>query len=137
MNPHHNQNYTKTFIEEVLFAIRQCVSSDKYSISLNEKRPENISFIREYNLRSDKIKAILTQIRAEVFCHSLRNTKPGYEHEVLYVFVPQVTLFNALDEEETVDIYTKFNVTGLPSAIHTIVISFHKRNKPVAYLFRS
>ena len=39
-------------------------------------------------------------------------------------------------EEETVDVYTKFNVIDLPSGSRAVVISFHKRNKPVDYLFR-
>ena len=56
--------------------------------------------------------------------------------EVLYVFVPQVQLFNADGEEETVDIYTKFNVIDMSNGSRTIVISFHKPNKPIDYLFR-
>ena len=43
------------------------------------------------------------QIETDDFCHSLQNTKIGYEYEVLYVFVPQIQLFNAEGEEETVD----------------------------------
>ena len=67
---------------------------------------------------------------------SLQNTKIGFEHEVLYVFVPQVQLFNSDGEEETVDVYTKFNIIDLPSGSRAVVISFHKRNKPIDYLFR-
>ena len=76
------------------------------------------------------------QIKVEDFCHSLQNTKIGYEYEVLYVFVPQVQLFNAEGKEELVDLYTKFNVLNLPSGRKTVVVSFHKRNKPIDYLFR-
>lgn len=36
----------------------------------------------------------------------------------------------------TVDVYTKFNVIDLPSGSRAVVISFHKRNKPIDYLFR-
>ena len=39
-------------------------------------------------------------------------------------------------DAETVDIYTKFNVIDLPTGKRTVVISFHKRNKPIDYLFR-
>ena len=76
------------------------------------------------------------QIETEDFCHSLQNTKIGYEYAVLYVFVPQVRLFNADGEEETVDVYTKFNIIDLSSGSRTVVISFHQRNKPIDYLFR-
>lgn len=136
MNPYYNQNYSREEIEAILAKIKACVCAGKYSISLNERRQENIDFINEYNIRSDKQKSILMQIEVEDFCHSLQNTNIGYEYEVLYVFVPQVQLFNADGEEETVDVYTKFNVIDLPSGSRAVVISFHKRNKPIDYLFR-
>ena len=135
MNPHYNQNYTREEIDAVLAKIKSCVAKNRYTISLNENRQENIDFIYEYNLRSNKQKSILMQIKTEDFCHSLQNTKIGYEYEVLYVFVPQIQLFNADGEEEIVDVYTKFNVIDLPSGSRTVVISFHKRNKPIRYLF--
>jgi hypothetical protein len=136
LNPHYNQNYTREEIDAVLSRIKSCVEKGRYTISQNENRQENIDFINEYNIRSDKQKSILMQIQTEDFCHSLQNTKIGFEHEVLYVFVPQVQLFNADGEEETVDVYTKFNIIDMPSGSRAVVISFHKRNKPVDYLFR-
>ena len=136
MSEHYNQNYTKEEIDLVVEKIKECVISNKYTISLNEKRQENIDFINEYNINSNKQKHILLQLKTEDFCHTLQNTKIGYECEVLYVFVPQVELFNADGEEETVDIYTKFNIIELPKGNRTVVISFHKRNKPIQYLFR-
>lgn len=136
MNPHYNQNYTREEIEDVLEKIKTCVSAGNYTISLNERHQENIDFLNEYNIRSDKQKSILMQIEVEDFCHSLHNTHIGFEYEVLYVFVPQVQLFNADDEEETVDIYTKFNIIDLTDGSRVVVISFHKRNKPIDYLFR-
>lgn len=136
MNEHYNQDYTYEQIKEILAKIKQCVSAGKYSIALNENRQENMNFINEYNLRSDRQKSILMQLEVEDFCHSLQNTKPGYTHEDLYVFVPQVQLFHADGEEESVDIYTKFNVIDLPSGSRTVVISFHKLNRPIEYAFR-
>ena len=136
LNLHYNQNYTREEIDAVLSRIKSCVEKGRYTISQNENRQENIDFINEYNIRSDKQKSILMQIQTEDFCHSLQNTKIGFEHEVLYVFVPQVQLFNADGEEETVDVYTKFNIIDMPSGSRAVVISFHKRNKPVDYLFR-
>ena len=139
LSVHNNQNprnYPRKEIEEVLEIIKACVSSDRYIISLNENRQENIDFINEYNIRSEKQKSILKQIEVDDFCCSFQNFKPGYEHETLYIFVPQVLLYNADGEEEIVDIYTKFNIIDRPDGKRTIVISFHKRNKPIDYLFR-
>ncbi|MEG0836063.1 MAG: hypothetical protein RR413_11525 [Christensenellaceae bacterium] len=136
MDPHYNQNYSKGDISEILDRIKVCVSSGRFIISQNENRQENINFINEYSIRSDKQKSILMQIEVEDFCHSLQNTKLGFEYEVLYVFVPQVQLFNAEGEEEPVDVYTKFNVIDVPTGSRAVVISFHKLNRPIDYLFK-
>ena len=136
MNSHYNQNYTKQEIDEILDKVKNCVYNNRYTISLNENRQENIYFINEYNIYSNKQKKILLQLKVEDFCHSLQNTKPGYEYEVLYVFVPQVNLFNAEGVEEKVDIYIKINIIDMSNGSRTIVISFHKRNKAITYLFR-
>ena len=136
MNPYYNQNYTREQIDAILDKIKDCVVNNKYTIALNENRQENVDFINEYNIRSDKQKSILLQLRTEDFCHTLQNTKIGFEYEVLYVFVPQVQLFNVDGEEEMVDVYTKFNIIDMQNGSRTVVISFHKPNKPIDYLFR-
>ena len=56
MHSYYNQNYSREEIEDILEKIKACVSIGKYSISLNDKRQENIDFINEYNIRSDKQK---------------------------------------------------------------------------------
>jgi hypothetical protein len=136
MNSHYNQNYSEQEIDEILDKVKNCVYNNRYTISLNENRQENIDFINEYNIYSNKQKKILLQLKVEDFCHSLQNTKPGYEYEVLYVFVPQVNLFNAEGVKEKVDIYIKINIIDMSNGSRTIVISFHKRNKAITYLFR-
>lgn len=135
-NSHYNQNYTREEIESVLLKIKECVETGRFQISMNENRQENINFINEYNIYPKKRKEILMQISIEDFCHTLQNTKIGYEHEILYVFVPQVEMFNALGEKEKIDIYTKFNVIERLNGNRTIVVSFHKLNKPIEYLFK-
>ena len=135
MNSFYNRDYSREQIDAVLDKIKNCVVNNRYTISLNENRQENIDFINEYNIRSDKQKKILMQLCTEDFCYSLQNTKIGYEYEVLYVFVPRIQLFNADGEEEIIDVYIKFNLIDMPSDIRTVVISFHKRNKSIKYLF--
>ncbi len=136
MDINYNQNYTKEQIKSILEVIQNCVRDDRFTISLNENRQENIDFINNYNLPRKKQKDILLKINVEDFCHSLKNINVGYEHEVLYVFCPQILLFNIDDEEELVDIYTKFNIIDYAGGKKIIAISFHKRNKPIDYLFR-
>ncbi|WP_242984101.1 hypothetical protein [Clostridium putrefaciens] len=108
----------------------------RFTISKNEHRQENIDFINEYNIRSERQSSILLQIQTEDFCHSLKNVNLGFDHEVLYVFVPQVQLFNAEGKEEMVDVYAKFNIIDMQNGSRTVVISFHKPNKTIDYLFR-
>ena len=136
MNPYYNQNYTRKEVEAILLKIKNCILSGNYSISLNSNRKENIDFINTYNIRSEKQKNILMQITIDDFCHSLQNTKSGYEDETIYVFVPQVQLTNPNGQEEIVDIYTKFNIIEVSFENKLVVISFHKKNKPIKYLFR-
>ena len=51
-------------------------------------------------------------------------------------FCPTVELYTFEGEGENVDIYIKFNIIDYESDKKVITISFHKRNKPIDYLFR-
>lgn len=108
----------------------------RFVISKNESRQENIDFINEYNLSSKKQKEILLKIELEDFCHALQNTNLGFKHEILYVFCPQALLFSIDDQKELIEMYIKFNIIELSVGKRLVVISFHKRNKPIDYLFR-
>lgn len=137
MSEHYNQNYTREEVQDILNKIKDCINDNQYIISQNQNRAENVQFITEYRLDEKKRKEILLSIEVDDFCHSLNNTNPGYEHEVLYVFCPQRNLFDIFGEEEFVDIYTKFNIIEYKiDKKRVVTISFHKRNKPIDYLFR-
>jgi hypothetical protein len=136
MSQHYNQNYSKEEVTAILQKIHDCIRGGKYTIEKNKNRKENVALIREYNLTSEKQRRILLQIEPEDFCHSLQNINFGFEYETLYVFCPQVTLFNLDDEEKLIDIYTKFNIIDMKTGNRVVVISFHERNKPIEYLFR-
>jgi hypothetical protein len=136
MSPYYNQKYTIEEIDAILDKIKYCVKNKKYTISLNGNRQENINFINEYNIRSDKQESILLKLQAQDFCHTLQNKNIGFEYEVLYVFVPQIQFFNADGEEQTICVYIKFNVIDMYNGNRTVVISFHELNKPIDYLFR-
>lgn len=137
VSEHYNQNYTREEVQVILNKIKDCINDNQYIISQNQNRAENVQFINEYRLDDKKKKEILLSIEVDDFCHSLNNTNPGYEHEVLYVFCPQRNLFDIFGEEEFVDIYTKFNIIEYKiDKKRVVTISFHKRNKPIDYLFR-
>jgi hypothetical protein len=136
VNEHYNQNYTKETISAVLSLIQNCIEQGNYTISMNNNRQENKDFVAEYNLNTKRQKKLLLRIKTKDFCHSLKNTNPGYENEVLYVFVPQYKLFNIDGIEKVVDVYTKFNLIEYRNSRRTVVISFHERNKQISYCFR-
>lgn len=134
--PHDKQGYTVDAITAVLQTIQGCVRERRFIISRNMNRQENNDFINEYNLTSKKQIELLQRIEPTDFCHTLQNTNFGFEYEVLYVFCPQVMLFNFEGNAKPVDVYTKFNIIDYKSGKRVVVISFHKRNKPIEYLFR-
>lgn len=136
MNLHYNQNYSREEIASMLKLVYECVECGMYSVSRNVNRQENIDFINEYNIRSEKIESILNNLTVDDFCHTLQNTKAGYEDEKLYVFVPQVELFEADGVAIKVDIYIKTNIMNTSKGNRMVVIFFHKRNKPIQYAFR-
>ena len=135
MNEHYNQNYTEKECDVILQKIKICVNNNKFTVEQNKNRRENIQFIRDYNLNNSKQKSIILSIETTDFCHTLKNTNIGYEYETLYVFCPQRTLFDVFGEEEFVDIYMKFNIIEYGYDKRIVTISFHKRNKPIDYIF--
>ena len=136
MNEYYNLNYSEQEIDFILRKIKEYINENNFIISQNKKREENIRFIKEYNLTVSRQKKLLLSIVTKEFCHSLQNTNIGFEYETLYVFCPQRTLFDAFGEEALVEIYIKFNIIEYENNKQVVTISFHKRNKPVDYLFR-
>ena len=136
LNPHYNQSYTKQDIAKILNTVKLCVENDDYQLSLNKNRQENINFINDYSITSDRQKDILLNLKVEDFCHSLKNTHPGYEHEILYVFAPIKVLPNFFGEIENVQIYIKVNIMKRRNGKFVAVISFHKANKQITYCFK-
>jgi len=132
MSERYITSYTFDEISEILKTIQTCVAKDKFIISQNVNRAENNAFIAKFNLTTAKIKNIISLIEPDSFCYGLHNENVGYEHEILYVFCPQLVLAYG-DADEAVDVYSKFNVIDDE---RVVVISFHQRNYPVNYLFK-
>lgn len=136
MNLHYNQKHTLEEITSILKSTHDCIKQGRYTIAMKENRKENREFVVNYNLTETKRETILLNVEPEDFCYSLKNTKPGFEHETLYVFCPWVKLFNFDNKEVLIDIYIKFNIIKHNQGDLVIIISFHPRNKPINYLFR-
>lgn len=114
---------------------QKLIAEDRYSIAQNENRQENIEFIEDYRIFSKKEKEILLSLTHLDFCYAVDNEKEKFEDEVLYVFCKECEL-DHWGELVDVKIYIKTNVTKTRKGKYMFVISFHKLNKPITFLFR-
>jgi hypothetical protein len=135
-NPQKFVNFSPDDIKDYLDKLRKCVLEGRYSIAKNKNRQENIDFIEDYKITTKKEHEILLGIQFDDFCYAVENEKIEYAHEILYVFCKQHKL-DFWGTLENVDIYIKVNMVemsnGNPIAF---VVSFHKRNFRMTYLFR-
>ena len=130
------KDYSKEQIKNLVEIIKDCVREDRYTISLEENKSENIQFVEEYNINQKKRICILCDIDYKDFCYGLQNVKNGVEQNDLYVFCLQKELYNVEDKREIVDIYLKFDVICNEVNEYRVLVSLHKRNKPITYIFR-
>jgi hypothetical protein len=129
-------DFTPEDIKKYLDKFRKAVLEGKYIISKNQNRQENIEFIEDYKINTKKEKEILLGIQYDDFCYAVDNEKEEFAHEKLYIFCKcqELDYWGTL---ESVDIYIKINMTQTKRGDDfTIVVSFHKRNKPIKYLFK-
>lgn len=127
-------NIEKKDIEQYLSEVKQAVESDKYRLSRNIKRQDNINLFLDYVLDEAKAKEIILSLTAMDFSEILSNEHKGYEHERLYVFGKDVTLLERSGtKEKTLSLYIKFN--KLENSF-VIVISFHEQKYPLTYYFK-
>ena len=123
-------------IKAYLSKFRKFILDGKYSIAQNENRQENIDFIEDYKIDTKKEKEILLGIQYDDFCYAVDNDNEEFSHEILYIFCKcqELDYWGTL---EKVDIYIKINMTQTKSGDdYVIIVSFHKRNKPIEYLFK-
>lgn len=135
-NPQKFINFTPDEIKEYLDKFKKCVLEGRYSISQNENRQENIYFIEDYKVDTKKEHEILLGLQFDDFCYAVENDNIDFAHEVLYIFCKQHEL-DFWGTLETVDIYIKVNMIETRRGdLFSVVVSFHKRNFEVTYLFR-
>ena len=127
-------NIDKKDIEQYLFEIKEAVGKDRYRISRNSKRKDNVNLFLDYVIDEARAKEIILSLTAKDFSEILQNEHRGFEHERLYVFGKDVTLLERSgNEEKTVSLYIKFNKL---ENCFVIVISYHKQKYPLTYYFK-
>lgn len=75
MSEHYNQKYTKEDVEVILQKIKDCVNNNRYTISQNENRQENIRLINDYRLNSKKTKGYFIKYRSYGFLSFIKQYK--------------------------------------------------------------
>jgi hypothetical protein len=131
------KDYTEEQIKNLVEIIKDCIRENKYTISLEENKIENIQFLEEYNINEKKRIDILFNIEYKDFCYGLQNLKDGVELNDLYIFCVVRQLYDLEDKKDKIDIYLKFNVLCDENQEYRLLVSLHKRNKPITYLFKS
>jgi len=135
-NPEKLVDFTSDEIKGYLDKFRKCILDGRYTISQNANRQENIDFIEDYKVDTKKEQEILLGLQFDDFCYASQNDNPKFSHEILYIFCKQHEL-DFWGTLEIVDIYIKVNMIETRSGnLHSVVVSFHKRNYEITYLFR-
>ena len=130
------KDYSEEQIKNLIDIIKECVRENRYTISLEENKFENIQFLEEYNINEKKRINILFDLHYKDFCYGLQNMKDGIEQNNLYVFCIQKELYNIEGKKALIDIYLKFNIMCNEAEDYRLLVSLHQRNKPITYLFR-
>lgn len=129
-NPKKYTDFSKKEIRDYLKNIKISIVKETYYIAIN--RDENKKFLEDYNLTTQKIEEIILRLSVDNFCYAADNFKEEYKDEVLYVFCIDEVL-NYFGEFLDVDIYIKFNLINEDEFLY--IISFHKLQKPISFLF--
>ena len=130
------KNYTELQIKNLIDMIKDCVMENKYTILIDDNKTESLQFIEEYNITENKFMDIIFQLEYSDFCYGLHNMQYGIEKEDLYVFCPQHELYDIKGKMELVDIYLKLYILESNFNEYRFMVSLHKRNKPITYLFK-
>jgi hypothetical protein len=130
------RDYSEEQIKNLIESIKDCVRENRYTISLENNKLENIQFMQEYNINENKRMNILFDLNYKDFCYGLQNLNDGVEQNNLYIFCVQRGLYNIYGKKELIDIYLKFNIICDETEEYRILVSLHRRNKPITYVFK-
>ena len=127
-------NITREHVERYLSEVRELVMLNRYTLSINSNRSDNMDLFQKYIIDRNGAKNIILSLTADDFSTVLNNEHDGYEYERLYVFGKDVRLVERFGtEEKNVSLYIKFNKI---EKSYVIVISFHEQRYPLPLYFR-
>ncbi len=130
------RKHTKEEIQRYLKSTFTCIKAKLYTVSKDSKtRGKNVSFARVYDIESEEYEELFLSLTPDNFSHATQNWKPGFQHELLYVFRVDTTFFNVITSEyDDVTVYIKINLLETPK-MYCTYISCHEADetKPFDY----
>ncbi len=125
---------TKNEIEDYICIIKQAYGLNRYRFEVSDNREANRRLVRKYIINEQVLKEIIMDLKVEDFSEILKNNKPGFEHERLYVFGKKVKLLERFGEQEKeVSLYIKTNKLD---DNFVIIVSLHEEEYPVKKYFK-
>ena len=121
----------KVLVEFILDEMIECVEQGNFVVKQTDKNEE---FAFEFSLTIEEIRNMLLAIKVEDYFNSdeSRNFPGRYIHE----FCPNYSLCDIDGNEESVDVYIKFEVEEENTGKQTVVISLHRPEKEVHFAFK-
>jgi len=121
----------KGLIEYILDEMIECVEQGNFVVKQTEK---NEVFAFEFSLTDESRRNMLLSLKVEDYFNSdeSRNFPGRYIHE----FCPKYNLINIDGNDEQVDVYVKFEVEEEDIGKQTVVISLHRAEKEVHFVFK-
>lgn len=120
-------------VEEYLSNVKKAVKEGRYEIERNANREANSMLFRNYLISEEDAKKIIYNLTPMDFSEAVRNRKPQYADEILYIFGKEVKPLERYgDAEKEIELYIKFKKE---SNDYVIVISFHEAKYPVKKYF--
>lgn len=120
-------------VEEYLSNVKKAVKEGRYEIERNANREANSMLFRNYLISEEDAKKIIYNLTPMDFSEAVRNRKPQYADEILYIFGKEVKLLERYgDAGKEIELYIKFKKE---SNDYVIVISFHEAKYPVKKYF--
>lgn len=120
-------------VEEYLSNVKKAVKEGRYEIERNANREANSMLFRNYLISEEDAKKIIYNLTPMDFSEAVRNRKPQYADEILYIFGKEVKLLERYgDAEKEIELYIRFKKE---SNDYVIVISFHEAKYPVKKYF--
>ena len=120
-------------VEEYLSNVKKAVKEGRYERERNANREANSMLFRNYLISEEDAKKIIYNLTPMDFSEAVRNRKPQYADEILYIFGKEVKILERYgDAEKEIELYIKFKKE---SNDYVIVISFHEAKYPVKKYF--